>query len=174
MIVLVRGAAHGLVEHVLEEHAIGLEHAQLARRELGDAPAVLRLRPRDADGRRDVCELARLESARLLNRWVRDRSESLPVILIGDFNTRDSDPPYAALLGDAADLIDSIVVADTMRSLETFRGFEVGSTTPVRIDYIFVTAGVGLRSHAVLDETLDGTYPSDHLPVVVDIELMRR
>jgi len=119
-------------------------------------------------------ELARLESGRLLNGWVRDRSKSLPVVLMGDFNTRDSDPPYMALLGDVPDLIDSIVIADTVRSLETFRGFEVGSTTPVRIDYVFVTPGVGLRSHTVLDEDRDGTYPSDHLPVVVDMELMRR
>lgn len=116
---------------------------------------------------------ARLESARLLNRWVRNRSESFPVVMMGDFNTLSSEPPYAALLGELPDVIDTVVIADTTLALQTFRGFEAGGATPVRIDYIFVTPGIILRSHVVLDEDRGGRYPSDHLPVVVDLELMR-
>ncbi|MBK6997747.1 MAG: hypothetical protein IPH31_23740 [Lewinellaceae bacterium] len=41
------------------------------------------------------------------------------------------------------------------------------------IDYIFVSksAGVSVKKYAVLSDSKDLRYPSDHLPVLVELEL---
>jgi endonuclease/exonuclease/phosphatase family metal-dependent hydrolase len=111
---------------------------------------------------------ARLRSAELLQQWVVENANSDPVILVGDFNIQDHQPPYEALVADQY-LIDSAFIGSASDSLTTFRGFEVGSTNPIRIDYIFVSRDVPIYSHRVLSEARAGRYPSDHLPVVVDV-----
>lgn len=118
-------------------------------------------------------QIARLESARILHRWVKERSNTMPVVLMGDFNTIDSDPAYLALTGEPAFLTDTAFFAESGSNLDTFRGFEVGSPGSVRIDYVFVTADLQPVSHLVLDSDRNGSYPSDHLPIVVEAATVR-
>lgn len=117
--------------------------------------------------------VARLESAKLIVDRVLQIAGSSPYILTGDFNFQDSSPAYTALLDDGVNgtgLTDSRSVAE-MADIGTFRGFETGSTEPRTIDYIFVSPDVIPTGHRVLDESRDGRYPSDHLPVYATVEL---
>ncbi len=43
-----------------------------------------------------------------------------------------------------------------------------------RIDFIFVRPGTQVHRHRTLDNQTDGRFPSDHLPVVVDLVLGSR
>ncbi|TDI73276.1 MAG: endonuclease/exonuclease/phosphatase family protein [Bacteroidetes bacterium] len=116
-------------------------------------------------------EKARLESARLLREWIADNSNGDPVVLLGDFNVRETEPPYAEIVRGGY-LKDSAEFTEQPDNLNTFRGFEVGSVDPVRIDYVFTSDAIVVLSHTVLDESRLDYYPSDHLPVVVQLRLM--
>ena len=53
----------------------------------------------------------------------------------------------------------------------TFNGFDFNSLLPDRIDYIFVNKDVAVNKYAVLTDSNGRRYPSDHLPVYVEMSL---
>lgn len=115
---------------------------------------------------------ARAGSARLIAETVRRLAgaEGLPAVVTGDFNATPDSEPYDVLTGGG--LRDAFTESETphVGPLFTFEGFEVGgSENPRRIDYIFVNGEVTVRSHAIMSTYRERRYPSDHLPVVVDI-----
>jgi endonuclease/exonuclease/phosphatase family metal-dependent hydrolase len=111
-------------------------------------------------------ERARRESARLL-------AERLPAeraVLLGDFNCTPADAPYRYLVEDAG-------LADAREASArphhgpsgTFHGFT--GDADQRIDYVFATPDVDVAQHATLADHWDGRYPSDHFPVVADLDV---
>ncbi len=122
-----------------------------------------------------VGEEARRESARLLKDSLRTRRRGYPALVLGDFNATPDSEAYR-ILTDARD--DGGLLYDVRSHsalvhgpAATFEGFEIGSVTPVRIDYIFVTPGVDVLRMGVLSDQVGGRYPSDHLPVLAEIVL---
>ncbi len=112
---------------------------------------------------------ARLESARLIKRKIREIAGESPFILTGDFNTTPNDPAYRQIIASgerSIELFDTYS-AGVQSDLSTFRGFEVGSTEKRRIDYVFFSRHFDVVRHTVVDSARGGAYPSDHLPVVV-------
>jgi len=99
-------------------------------------------------------------------------------IITGDFNCIEESATYEALTqtisSDAAPIVDTMHLSQTPHSgpLETFNGT---FTDPLqaKIDYIFVQHApdkpIAVQSHAILADQQDGRYPSDHLPVMVEI-----
>lgn len=122
-------------------------------------------------------EEARLESARLLRERLREIAGDRPFLLTGDFNTTEDAPPYHTLTDVRADsavaLHDAYYATSTppYGPTETFHGFEVGGTTGGRIDYVFVSEDVRVLRYGVLTDHRQGRYPSDHLPVLVDVAI---
>ncbi len=119
---------------------------------------------------------ARLESARLLRRFLATTPATLPVIVTGDFNCSADTLPYQALTIDPR--INGPLLSDAMRmSMAPHHGPTATTNSsfvnPLRgkIDYIFCHPGVCVQvlRHAVLADHWDGVYPSDHLPVLADI-----
>jgi endonuclease/exonuclease/phosphatase family metal-dependent hydrolase len=55
----------------------------------------------------------------------------------------------------------------------SFEGFKAldSTATKRRIDYIFVNDQVEVLKHAFISNFRDGRYPSDHLPVIADVEI---
>ncbi|GIV62268.1 MAG: endonuclease [Rhodothermaceae bacterium] len=115
-------------------------------------------------------ETARTESARLLAAHLAERAGTMPVVLAGDFNFTPDAPGYALLTEK---------LADARKRTETpphgpegtFTGFEAGTSTPRRIDYLFTGAGIRVLRYGVLAECEDGRYASDHLPVLAELLL---
>jgi endonuclease/exonuclease/phosphatase family metal-dependent hydrolase len=109
-------------------------------------------------------ELARLNSARLIaeriraldrfGEWTRPR----PVFLMGDFNSRPGSDVYRALVGDK-DSDDPGVMKDSV---------EGGN----RIDWVLSRGNVEVRSYEVVDDNVDGVYPSDHKPIQVEFQIL--
>ena len=115
---------------------------------------------------------AREESARLLLQTVAEQASGYPVFVTGDFNSDPQSVPYRLLtknqmLRDAKN-ISAIPHVGPERS---YSGFEVTDSLPgERIDYVFVGPDVRVARHAIVTSFGLGYYPSDHLPVVADVE----
>lgn len=121
---------------------------------------------------------ARVESAKLIVHKSKSIAGDAPTIITGDFNARETSPPYAVLSGKEpagdlkSDLKDGRYVSNnghegptsTTTSWDALRGEEN------KIDYIFVRNGVEVLTHKVLDDKFGKYYPSDHLPVFATIE----
>ena len=117
-------------------------------------------------------EQARRESAKLLLQKIPALADGRPVILMGDFNVSPTTDVYQSLIASPL-LNDAYSRAEMPSGVDrTFSGFEVSATpTGHRIDYIFVSTRFEVISHTIFDNSRDGKYPSDHLPVAAELLL---
>jgi len=110
---------------------------------------------------------ARLNSARLIRRWIESRKEKLPVVLTGDFNTGADTPPHAEL---TAALKDSWIAASAKSGPEgTFHGFK-GKPGQARIDWILFSAPWKVSKSQTIDDQKPPLFPSDHFGVLAVFE----
>lgn len=113
---------------------------------------------------------ARLKSSRLIHQKISGlNKESLPVILMGDLNL---EPETEEIQFLASHYQDAKNTADhTFGPEGTFNAYEFLKPVTRRIDYIFLGGEVVAKKYAVLSDSKDLRYPSDHLPVLVQLEL---
>ncbi|WP_027137578.1 endonuclease/exonuclease/phosphatase family protein [Gaetbulibacter saemankumensis] len=111
---------------------------------------------------------ARRQSAVLLMDKIKDlNKEHLPVILTGDFNMEDTHESIEYILKSLQDAQTTAKL--TFGPQGTFNGFFFHEPVTKRIDYIFVSQDVTVNKYAVLSDSKDCYYPSDHLPVFAQI-----
>ena len=115
---------------------------------------------------------ARAESARLIVE--RLAAFDLPTIVTGDFNTTPDSEPYRILTAEGSRLKDAFDVTQFPHHgpTTTWNGFEAIAPDR-RIDFVFVDDEVRVIRHGILSETVDGRFPSDHLPVIAEVRLDR-
>ena len=102
--------------------------------------------------------------------------EDLPVIVLGDFNTLStkSNGAVSVFLGNNPDFVMTSKVAEkkgdtgeTLISQEDFMTRYLGA-----FDYIFVSVdNICTKYYTVVNNVIDGKYPSDHLPVLAQIDI---
>lgn len=117
-------------------------------------------------------QLSRENSAILLANRIAGRDHDDPVIVMGDFNAGEDNPAITYLKGLDSPIGESPVeLVDTFRELYpeaeevgTFNSFK-GESTGKKIDYVFVSPGVGIREAAIIRDSVNKRYPSDHYPV---------
>ncbi len=110
---------------------------------------------------------ARRESAALIRERVAD-CDGGAAVAVGDFNTEPGDPAYERVL-EGRTLVDARAVAETASGPMTTLTEYTALRPNRRIDHVLVTPAVAVRRYAIDDTTVDGRYPSDHLPVVVEV-----
>ena len=122
---------------------------------------------------------ARTESAGLIVRKLHKEFSEHPVVLTGDFNTTPGTPPYQTLVhadskGEAA-FLDTFqhAVYEPEGPNSTWNGF-TEIVPDQRIDFIFTSGATKILNLRILTDQRDGRFPSDHLPVVSEIELPRQ
>ena len=116
---------------------------------------------------------ARKESALLILKKIDEISgRKDPVILTGDFNLKPEEKPLVLI---RQKLKDSRQISATIPQgpVGTFNDFDFASKLENRIDYIFVNKMVDVRKYTVLTDSGNNHYPSDHLPVLVEIQLKK-
>ena len=117
---------------------------------------------------------ARLESARLIKEQASKFANGLPVILMGDLNATSEQPPLALLL--ESPMIDGRTLHDGFKHsiqdhhgpASTWTGFTKIEENR-RIDYILISEDLPIYYHGILTDKLENRYPSDHLPVIVEV-----
>ena len=114
---------------------------------------------------------ARQKSSRMIVNKINEiNKEELPAILMGDFNL---EPETEEIKFLSSQMKDSKTFADFVFGPEgTFNGYNFTEPVNRRIDYIFLSNGdFQVLKYAVLSDSKDLKYPSDHLPVLLKLKL---
>jgi endonuclease/exonuclease/phosphatase family metal-dependent hydrolase len=123
---------------------------------------------------------SRERSAMLLAERLRRHDE--PLIVMGDFNSGETNPAYLYLTSGreplrgappSPNLLDTyrrVHPADTMAG--TFNGF-TGAVSGEKIDHILVSGAWAVLDADIVRASRNGRYPSDHFPVIAVIRLAR-
>lgn len=119
-----------------------------------------------------IGDVARVKSAILILEKIAEfNTNNLPVIVMGDFNLTPETEPIQ-LLSEVLNDSKQASLAKPFGPSGTFNAFEFSKPVLDRIDYIFTSKNqVEVLKYAVLSDSKDCKYPSDHLPVIVELKL---
>ncbi len=111
---------------------------------------------------------ARKNSAALLKEKASEIAKDFPLIITGDFNCTREEPPYATIMEPKGIVLTDPAPANPPG---TFCSFKVNSITCKGIDYIFHSQALSSKEYQVLQDNDGKYYPSDHLPVMVNLNI---
>ena len=104
--------------------------------------------------------------------WLRDWLPENSAVVLGDFNAVPGDPAYQQLTAprpDGSRLVDAHRAAGLDETnAGTFHEFTGNQDSP-RIDWIMLSPDARLQSLTTDQSHHDGRYPSDHFPVIADL-----
>ncbi|MBS0637690.1 MAG: endonuclease/exonuclease/phosphatase family protein [Verrucomicrobia bacterium] len=128
--------------------------------------------------------------AALVAKKVDALAKRMPVFFMGDLNTFPNRPDMSFPFYDG-DYVNDILTKKTLQDsidvslvghvgpIGTFTNnppailpFEGTGTPGVILDHIYVSKDITVLLHAVQPGTVDGHFPSDHMPVVIDCVVM--
>lgn len=118
-----------------------------------------------------IGELARTNSIQLILSKIKAlNTKNYPVFFTGDFNTEPTEERIIQLKSQMNDSQD-ISEAKPFGPSGTFNAFKHNEAVTAKIDYIFLSKGspYKVRKYAVLSDSKDLKYPSDHLPVYIEV-----
>lgn len=109
-------------------------------------------------------DTARMESARLIDRWLTAEAGGRAWIIVGDFNLELGSPPLRFLRdrGWVSALPDGI--GGTNHSF-------AGGTDEGQIDHILVSPDIGVTGWAVERNQIESHWPSDHYLVLAELQI---
>ena len=108
-------------------------------------------------------------SGLILKRIKKINRQSLPVILMGDFNSIPNSPPVKEIVTELSDALQ-ISLQKLHGPGGTFNGFNEDLPIEKRIDYIF-TKNLKVLSYTHVNDRLENNrHISDHLPVMIKIK----
>ena len=109
-------------------------------------------------------DAARVKQIKVVLAFIQEYCKDYPIVLTGDFNCTSSSSVYSTITKTS--LSDSADVSMQAKRASTFTNY--GKSDKV-IDFIFVTADkIGVSSYKVCNEKINGDYPSDHHPVLIE------
>jgi endonuclease/exonuclease/phosphatase family metal-dependent hydrolase len=116
---------------------------------------------------------AQLNGRRLTEAEIKKvNTKNYPVVLTGDFNV---EPDSELITNLKKNLNDSKELAkdNVFGSDGTFNAFKFHEQVTRRIDYIFLSkdANITVNKYGVLTDSKDLKYPSDHFPVIAEIQI---
>lgn len=120
-----------------------------------------------------IGEVARTNSIQLILSKIRQlNTQNYPVFLIGDFNS-EPDEERIIQLNTKMDDSRKISQEKPFGPSGTFNAFQHNQPVTKQIDYIFLSKNspYKVKKHAVLSDSKDLRYPSDHFPVFIEVSL---
>ncbi len=96
-----------------------------------------------------------------------EKISDLPTFATGDFNMNPASPAYAAMTKRLVDL--NGLTANDRRS--TYHGYDLSVKRDEHIDYCFINGKVKPVSLKIIDELVDGKFPTDHFGIYAEIEI---
>ena len=122
-------------------------------------------------------QVARVNSAALIRRRIRERATKDPVFVTGDMNAGEDNPAIARLKAPNSDypLRDSFrATHPDAVDVGTGNGRYRGRRDGAKIDYVLVSPEIQTLDAKIDQEPRGGRYPSDHYPVVAWLRLQAR
>jgi len=107
-----------------------------------------------------------IKSARLIADYTKKISDN-PTFIIGDFNMGPQKPGYSEMTQYFTD-VNSVTAKDYRN---TFHGYKPENKYGNPIDYCFVDDKIKPLSLRIIDESVDGKYPSDHFGLYVELDI---
>lgn len=116
---------------------------------------------------------SRLKSANFLRALIAEKAGTAPVVLMGDFNAGEDNPAieYLTAKDESTDgqLLDTFrVLYPDAEEVGTFNGFK-GRANGAKIDFVFASPTLEVKSAEIVHHNDDGRYPSDHFPVAAEV-----
>lgn len=116
-------------------------------------------------------DLARNESSKLILKEIKMIAGNEPVIFMGDLNGGNESTWYKAVAGSGI-LKDTYTEAKyPLAGNPTYQDFGKAISDSEIIDHIFVSKNFLVKRWGILSNTFHGKYPSDHFPVLSEIDL---
>ena len=118
--------------------------------------------------------VARKESAAQITRWLEANARRCEhVMVFGDFNSDIDSEQMQAMTRAARVLRDarSVTKAAPFGPAGTFNSFQFPPPASRAIDHFLLGERIEVERYLVLAQPIDGRWPSDHFPVLVDLEL---
>ena len=103
-------------------------------------------------------------SSKLLAEYEKKISQN-PTFITGDFNMRPTDKGYEEIVKYFTD-VNSVTVNDRRT---TYHGY--GRVNDAHIDYCFVNDKIKPISLKIIDETVDGMFPTDHYGLFIELDV---
>lgn len=122
-----------------------------------------------------VGEEAKSNGLKLILKTIKARNKNnYPVFLMGDFNTKPSEERITNLKKSMVDAKE-VSFEKPFGPNGTFNGFQYNTPVKDRIDYIFLSKNNPFKvlKYAVLTDSKDLKFPSDHFPVFVELLLIK-
>ncbi len=117
-----------------------------------------------------VGDTARMESAKLIMERIKELTakQNYPVVFTGDFNSQPTDAPVQYI----SQHLNNARMISTMPSygpVATWNAFKFHEVPKGWIDHVFVSKTISVQKYAVITDSYDKKYPSDHFPVLVHL-----
>jgi len=116
-------------------------------------------------------EVARVKGVQLVLSKIKElNTKNYPAFLMGDFNSEPNTKQIAEIKKVMDDTRD-VSKEKPFGPSGTFNDFKHNEPVTLLLDYIFISknSGLTIQKHAVLSDSKDLKYPSDHLPVLIEI-----
>ncbi len=116
---------------------------------------------------------AREQSVLMILRRIKEiNKRNYPLIFMGDLNAEPNSKPISILKSELKDTKE-ISIEKPFGPNGTFNAFQFDKPVTKRIDYIFISKNnsIKINKYAVLSDSKDLKYPSDHLPVLVQLTI---
>lgn len=104
------------------------------------------------------------DSSRLIYEYS-EKISTNPTIITGDFNMRPNSPGYNEMVKHFTD-VNGVTINDRRT---TYHGY--GRVDNEHIDYCFINSGVKPLNMKIIDEMVDGKYPTDHYGLYIELEI---
>jgi endonuclease/exonuclease/phosphatase family metal-dependent hydrolase len=117
-------------------------------------------------------EVARVKGVELVLSKIKEiNTKNYPVFLMGDFNSEPNTKQVKEIKKVMEDT-QEVSKEKPFGPSGTFNDFKHNEPVTLLLDYIFISKNSGLKiqKHAVLSDSKDLRYPSDHLPVLIEID----
>ena len=105
-----------------------------------------------------------VDSSKLMYEYSKKISDN-PTFLTGDFNMRPNSPGYLEMVKNFTD-VNGETVNDRRT---TYHGY--GKTNDEHIDFCFINDKIKPLTLKLIDELVDGKYPSDHYGVYAELDI---
>lgn len=117
--------------------------------------------------------VARKQSAMLMAKWIGAHARRCERIVVsGDFNSEIGGDPLQFLL-EQARLREARAISKSapFGPTVTFNAFRNPPAQAGAIDHFLVGDGVQVQRYAVISQLIEGRWPSDHFPVLIDVKI---